>query len=103
MYRLRMPNGRLVETDEILMICTENGQYRTCTKGEADAMAIRTEGKENRCYLIQCNSHTNRVILTDVKRQLWENVCAKFSHHNFYVSQLSSEIYDTLVNETGDM
>lgn len=86
MYRMRMPNGRLVETGEVLMICTENGEYHTCTRDKADSMVIRTEG--NGCYLIQCSSHTNRVLLTDINRQLWQNGCAKFSHHNFYVTRL---------------
>lgn len=103
MYRLRMPNGRLVETSTILMINTENGEYRTCTKEEADAIAVCVEGGGNRCYLIQCTSHTNRVLLTDINRQLWQNGYAKLSHHNFCVTSFSPEAYHTLADQTGDV
>lgn len=103
MYRLRMPNGRLVETSEVLMICAENGEYHTGTREDTDAMAIRAEGSGGRCYLIRCASHTNRVLLTDINRQLWQNGCAKFSHHNFYAAPLPSEVYDKLAGEVGDL
>lgn len=103
MYRLRMPNGRLVQTSTILMVNTENGEYHTCSKEDADAVAFCTEGNENRCYLIQCTSHTNRVLLTDINRQLWQNGCVKLSHHNFYVTPLSPDTYHTLADQTGDV
>ena len=100
MFRIRMPNGRLMLTDEILMVNADNGIFHTANKEDANAVALKTN---TGCYLIQCKSQNRYGLIATYNQQLCMNGHTKFSHHDFEAMPLSEEVYKTLADQTDDI